>query len=122
MSGAVVTGTPVISGNITDTGGVASVTVNGSPAILEPGTWHYALPSLTLGSNTITVIATDIAGNTGSTSTILNRVVVTSAVTAVLSGATSSSIQFTTDLSSTGILRYGTASNILSTVMTGSVI
>lgn len=121
MSGAVVTGAPVISGNITDTGWIASVTVNNSPAIIETWTWYYTLSGLTLGANTITVIATDIAGNTGSTSTVLNRVVLTSAVTSVLSGATSSSVQFTTDLSSTGILRYGTASNMLSSILTWSV-
>lgn len=120
MSGAVVTGTPVIGGNVTDAGGIASVMVNGSPAILEPGTWHYTLPSLSLGANTITVIATDVAGNIGTTSTVLNRSVLTSAITAVLSGATSSSIQFTTDLSSTGILRYGIASNVLSSILTES--
>lgn len=122
MSGAVVTGSPVIGGTTIDTGGILSVTVNGTPAILEPGTWHYTLPSLSLGPNTITVIATDIAGNTGSTSTVLNRVVLTSAVTSVLSGATSSSIQFTTDLSGTGILRYGIASNMLSNVIIGGTV
>lgn len=95
--------------------------MNDATAILEPGTWQYTLSGLTLGSNTITVIATDLAGNTGTTSTVLNRVVVTSAVTSTLSGATSSSVHFTTDLSSTGILRYGTTSNMLSTTLTGAV-
>lgn len=58
-----------VSGSVSDSGanatGVASVTVNNSPATLNPdGTWTISNVSLpTIGSNDITVVATDNAGN-----------------------------------------------------------
>ncbi len=58
-----------VSGNASDPGtyatGVAQVTVNGSPATLNPdGTWTIANVALTGDSTEITALATDVAGNT----------------------------------------------------------
>jgi RHS repeat-associated protein len=56
-----------VSGTVADLGtnasGVASVTVNGSNAALSGGNWNFANVGLNIGSNTITVRATDVAGN-----------------------------------------------------------
>lgn len=52
-----------VSGSASDTGGIASVTVNGQAVTVnQDGSFSYAL-TLTTGANTITTIATDIAGN-----------------------------------------------------------
>ena len=48
----------------------------------------------------------DTAGNTGSTSILLNRVSLPSNVNATLSGTTSAVITFDTDLSATGVVLY----------------
>jgi RHS repeat-associated protein len=61
--------TTSVSGTVSDTGanasGVAGVTVNGAAAQLnaQTGSWTFASVALTLGANTITVRATDHAGN-----------------------------------------------------------
>jgi RHS repeat-associated protein len=56
-----------VSGTVADLGtnasGVASVTVNGSNAAISGGNWNFANVGLNIGSNTITVRATDVAGN-----------------------------------------------------------
>ena len=70
-----------VSGTVSDTSanatGVAQVTVNGSPATLnlQDGTWTIANVSLpTIGSNDITAVATDNAGNASQPTTItVNR-------------------------------------------------
>ncbi|WP_164997800.1 hypothetical protein, partial [Methanolobus psychrotolerans] len=61
-----------INGSVVDVN-LASVTVNGESASLD-GTNYSATIDLTEGENTITVVATDNAGNTGvnSTSIVLN--------------------------------------------------
>jgi hypothetical protein len=52
-----------VSGNAIDAGGISSVTVNGQAVTVNAGgSFSYAL-TLTAGANTITTIATDIAGN-----------------------------------------------------------
>jgi membrane-bound inhibitor of C-type lysozyme len=52
-----------VSGNASDTGGISSVTVNGQAVTINAdGSFSYAL-ILTAGANTISTIATDIAGN-----------------------------------------------------------
>jgi hypothetical protein len=55
----------MVSGSASDPGGiVASVTVNGTAASLQPdGTWSATL-TLAQGPNVITAVATDLAGNT----------------------------------------------------------
>ncbi len=120
MSGDTVTWSPVLTWTVTDTGGVANVTVNGSVATLGSGTWSYTLSSLTAGWNTITVMATDNYGNTGSTTIMLNRVSLTSNAIASLSGTSSAVITFNTDLTATGVVMYGTSSGSLGTTLTGS--
>lgn len=61
--------TITISGTVTDSGsiasGIASVRVNGADAVLDvlAGTWTATNVNLNTGSNTITAIATDAAGN-----------------------------------------------------------
>jgi Glucodextranase, domain B len=56
-----------VSGSVADLGtnasGVASVTVNGSNAAISGGNWNFSNVGLNIGSNTITVRATDVAGN-----------------------------------------------------------
>ena len=68
-NGATVTSSPVnVTGTATDTlSGIATVLCNGNPASLSASTFSCDVP-LTSGPNTITVQATDIAGNTGSSS------------------------------------------------------
>jgi hypothetical protein len=52
-----------VSGNATDTGGIASVTVNGQTVTVnQDGSFSYAV-TLTAGANTVTTVATDNAGN-----------------------------------------------------------
>ncbi len=119
-SGATVTGSPTISGTVTDTGWVASVTVNGSTATLGTWTWSRVVSGLTGWANTITVIATDTAGNTGSTSIIVNRVSLPSNVDVELSGTTSAVIIFNTDISATGVVLYGTWVSTLNQSATGT--
>ena len=65
----VTTPTIIVSGTATDDTSVASVTVNDIPAI---GTTNWsANVTLTEGTNTITVIATDTSGNTASETIII---------------------------------------------------
>lgn len=63
-----------VSGTVSDTGanatGVAQVTVNGAPATLNLPDWTIPNVSLSLGSNVISVVATDNAGNTSAPATI----------------------------------------------------
>ncbi len=55
-----------VSGVATDAGGLASVTVNGQAATVNADGSFSTAVALTLGVNTITVIATDAAGNSSS--------------------------------------------------------
>ena len=54
--------TLTVSGSASDLNGIAGVTVNGTPVTLTGGAFNTAL-TLTAGSNTVTVVATDTAGN-----------------------------------------------------------
>ncbi len=120
VNNALVTGNPTLAGTMSDTGGIASVSVNGGLATLGSGTWSKILTGLTPGSNTFTVIATDLAGNTARSSLILNRVSATSNINSVFSGTTSVLITFSTDLSVLGTVHYGTTIGILSLTATGT--
>ncbi len=66
-----------ISGTATDPGanasGVATVTVNGQNAGFNNGSWTLGNVALSIGSNTITVRATDNAGNEGTASLVIIR-------------------------------------------------
>ena len=62
-----------VSGTCSDASGIRSVTVNGSAASVSGGTYSKAV-SLSLGSNTITVIATDNAGRTSTVSRTVTRI------------------------------------------------
>lgn len=64
-----------VSGTASDNSGIASVTVNGSPANYHPanGAWSFADLSLALGSNTVNVQATDTSGNTTTQSVSVTR-------------------------------------------------
>ena len=57
------TATLNISGNASDAGGLQSVTVNGAAAVVNPDGSFSAAVTLVVGANTVTVIATDMAGN-----------------------------------------------------------
>jgi len=51
-----------VSGNVTDAGGIKSVTVNGQAVVVNAGSFSTAL-NLVAGANVVTVVATDNAGN-----------------------------------------------------------
>ncbi len=120
LNNALVTGTPTLLGTVSDSGWVASVTVNWALATLWTGSWYKMNVSLSWGLNTINIVATDLSGNTGSTSIVLNRVPLTSGINSTLSWATSAIITFSTDLVSTWVLNYGTG--VPNTSITGSTI
>jgi RHS repeat-associated protein len=69
--------TVTISGTATDTGtgatGLASVKINGQTATVTGGNWTINNVSLTVGSNTITAIAADVAGNTANATITIIR-------------------------------------------------
>lgn len=86
-NGAVV-GTPTVNatGTARDNKGIASVKVNGATATVSGET--YAAPvTLTPGANTITVVATDTAGNTATGAITVTYVVPNPAVTPPGGGA-----------------------------------
>ncbi len=68
-NGAVLTSSPAaVSGSVADSlSGVASITCDGSPATLQSGAYACAV-GLTAGADTISVVATDLAGNASSQS------------------------------------------------------
>jgi S-layer homology domain len=115
-----VTGNPTISWTVSDSGWISNVRVNGVVATTSSGVWSRMNTTLSGWSNTITVVATDLAGNTGSTSIVLNRVSATSNVNSSLSWTSSVKITFSTDLSSTWVVSYGTSSGSLNMMATGS--
>ena len=61
-----------VAGSATDVNGIASVVVNGIVAALAGGSFEATVP-LSTGPNTLTAIATDTAGNTGSASVQVTR-------------------------------------------------
>lgn len=66
--------TVTVTGSATDTGAIASVAVNGHPATLASnGSWSVAVP-LSVGANTLTVVATDQAGLTASKAIVVSYV------------------------------------------------
>ncbi len=68
------------------------------------------------------IVATDLAGNTGSTSVILDRVAIPLNTNVSLSGATSAVVTFSTDITATGVISYGTDVSLSgATTATGSV-
>lgn len=52
-----------VSGTVSDASGIQSLTVNGTSAVLEGNRFNCSI-NLSSGANIITVIATDVAGNT----------------------------------------------------------
>ncbi len=56
------TATLNISGNVTDTSGVANLKINGTDVTVTNGSFSHAL-TLQVGANTISIIATDTLGN-----------------------------------------------------------
>lgn len=65
---------PTITGTATDLGGIQGVTVNGAAATMGAGGSFTASVTLIANSaNTITIIATDLAGNTATTVMTLNH-------------------------------------------------
>ncbi len=87
-NGAVVsTSTVTVTGSATDTGAVASVTVNGHPATLASnGSWSVNVP-LNPGANTLTALATDQAGLTAGKAITVTYAPVQPAVRAVQVGS-----------------------------------
>lgn len=94
--------------------------MNGFAATLGSGTWSKIVYDLAGGLNTVTVVATDSAGNTGSTSIHLNRVSLPYNTNVELSGTTSAVITYFTDLTATGVVMFGTGLSSLTTTVTGS--
>jgi hypothetical protein len=121
VNNAVVTGMPTLVGTVYDTGWVASLSVNGGAALLGSGSWSKVLTSLVWGTNTLTILATDLAGNISSGTIILNRVSLTSAINNTLSGTSTAVVTFSTDISATGLVHYGTSIWALNMSATGSI-
>ncbi len=116
----IVTGFPTLSGTVSDTGWVASVIVNWLTATFGSGTWSSTVFDLSGGLNNVDVVATDLAGNTGSRSVILNRVSIPLNTNVALSGTTSAIITYSTDISATGVLLFGTGVGLLDQSATGA--
>jgi RHS repeat-associated protein len=70
--------TTAVSGTVSDSGanasGVATVSVNGQSAVITGSNWTLNNFVLVLGSNTITVTATDIAGNAANSVVTVRRI------------------------------------------------
>jgi len=103
-----------ITGTVTDSAGVKSLTINGANVTVNPdGSFSYAVTLIT-GANTITTVATDLAGNqTTDTRTITldqTAPVLTITQPADNSVTNTSSLQIT-----------GTMNDAISTVVTASV-
>lgn len=114
-NGQNVTGsTAFLTGSATDSGTVVSVTVNASPATVSGQTWSKTVSGLVAGSNAFTVIATDNAGNTGTGTVNLIRVPAAPIdQSAVITGLAQADVSFSTDVSATGTVLYGTNSGSL---------
>lgn len=82
--------------------------------------WSKTIYDLSEGINTVTAMATDTTGNTGSVSIILNRVSYPLNTNVELSGTSSAMITFSTDLTATGIILFGTGLGALDSTITGS--
>ena len=103
-----------VAGTVTDGVGIASLTINGSPVTVNSnGTFSYTVTLIT-GANTITTIATDLAGNkTTDTRTItLDQTVPVLSITQ----PADNSVTNTTSLSITG-----SVTDAVSTVVTVTV-
>ena len=120
LNNSTVSGFPTVSGTVSDTGWVASVFVNGFAATIGSGTWSKVIYDLTGGLNTVTAIAKDLSWNTGFTSIQLNRISFPLNTNVELSGTTSAVVTFTTDLSATGVILYGTGISALNLSATGT--
>jgi subtilase family serine protease len=82
--------TTVIYGTATDHSGVASVTVNGTPATYRSSDGYYELSvSLNVGTNTFTVVATDTLGNAQTLTITVNRLEPPDLVMAAVAGPAS---------------------------------
>ncbi len=96
VSGSTVnTPTVTVSGTATDAVGVTSLTVNGNPVTITPGTSVSYSTTVTLvsGLNTITVVAKDAAGNSGTaTSTVTFTPPDTTAPTVTITSPTNGQI------------------------------
>lgn len=110
-SGSQVTGaTALLTGSLFDVGGIASATLN-SVSLASLSNWSQSV-NLAAGNNTFTLTATDHAGNTSTLPVTIERPIAIShiASTPIPQGA---QLAFDTDLSSTGVIMYGTNSGVL---------
>lgn len=96
-----------------DTNWTTQIQVNWSTAS-GTGNW-YITQDISWWSNSYSIVATDSAWNTGSTSTNIIRITNTSNIINSLTDNTSTQISFNTDLNSTWYVLYGTSSNNLNT-------
>ena len=94
-----------ITGTIAEYGsGIKSITINGEPAVLN-GNTYSAEVLLTEGSNTITVVATDNAGNAGEATTeivFLSNLKITSASSDKLIYSNNESVHLTSIIQNEG--------------------
>ncbi len=102
-----------ITGSVSDANPITSFVINGNPVILTNNTFTTTL-NLLEGNNTITIVATDSAGNTGSASTTILLDTAPPVVTI------SSPVNNTT-LNTPSITVTGTASDTLSGLSSVSV-
>ena len=104
-----------ISGSANDSNGIKELKINNvTVSLSQDGSFSYQLP-LVIGSNTVSVVVSDVAGNqTVNTRTVIRQLEVTVAVNAVPNPVTASSYKLT------GTMGVGTSLNI-STTSTATV-
>ncbi|MGH9204846.1 MAG: hypothetical protein ACRD2A_26775, partial [Vicinamibacterales bacterium] len=63
-----------VEGNVSDANTISSITLNGASTVLSEGLFSGTVP-LVMGGNSILVVATDAAGNSGQNSITIIRVI-----------------------------------------------
>lgn len=103
--------TIIMTGNISDVGGIAAATLNSAP-LSSVSNWSQSV-NLVGGDNVMVLSATDNAGNSNSLTIHIDRIIVISNISSspIPTGA---HIDFETDMTATGVILYGTNSGNLS--------
>lgn len=123
-------GFPTLTGTVSGTGEITNVYVNGFPATITSntagsgtfgtGTWSKIVYDLSGGTNNVAVVATDSRGQIGTAAITLNRISYPLNTNVALTGTGGAEITFSTDLSETGGIAYGTGLSSLTRTLTGT--
>ena len=103
----------VLTGSVSDTGGLATFTVGGQTMPVSNGNWTKTL-SLSEGDSTFEAVATDKLGHVTSVSVTVTRTPVVSGIAVSQVTGTGFVATFETDVASLGSVAFGTDSNSLS--------